>query len=156
MNKKRIAALLVGVGLVAAACSSSSDTAASVTTTTGAETPATSPTSIAVDDQTSDGMTIVVKTVNLPSSGFVAVHADADGSPGPVIGHSDILPAGENTDVTVTLDQTLTASGVVWPMVHIDMDGDGEYTFVPPDNAVDVPGITEDGNVAVIHVQVNL
>jgi hypothetical protein len=41
-------------------------------------------------------------------------------------------------------------------MVHIDMDGDGEYTFVPLDNAIDVPGITEEGNVAVIPVQINL
>ncbi len=31
----------------------------------------------------------------------------------------------------------LAESGLVWPMVHIDMDGDGEYTFQPPDN--DVP-----------------
>ena len=58
--------------------------------------------------------------------------------------------------MTVTLDEALTASGVVWPMVHIDMDGDGEYTFMPPGNANDVPGITDDGNVAVIPVQINL
>jgi hypothetical protein len=154
MNKTRIAALLIGVGLVAAACSSSSDTPATTTEATGAV--VISPASLAAEEQTSDGTTIVVRTVTLPSNGFIAVHADANGSPGAVIGHSGLLGAGENTDVAITLDEALTASGVVWPMVHIDMDGDGEYTFAPPDDAVDLPGTTEDGNVAVISVQINL
>ncbi len=118
--------------------------------------PPTSPSALEAEEQTSDGTTVVIATVDLPANGFIAIHADNDGSPGPVIGHSDLLQAGETTDVVVTLDEPLTASGVVWPMVHIDMDGDGEYTFVPPDNAIDVPGITEEGNVAVIPVQINL
>ena len=118
--------------------------------------PSTTPSALEADDQTSDGTTIIIATVDLPSNGFVAVHADSDGSPGPVIGVSELLQAGESTDVMITLDESLTASAVVWPMVHIDIDGDGVYTFMPPDNAVDVPGITEDGNVAVIPVQVNL
>jgi len=153
MNKKRLAAMLVGVGLVAAACSSAADTTASATT---AATPATSPASVTVEDQMSDGTAIVIASVDLPSAGFVAVHADNGGSPGPVIGRSDLLPAGTSDDVTVTLDEGLAESGVVWPMVHIDMDGDGEYTFQPPDNAVDVPGMTGDGTVAVVSVQINL
>jgi len=156
MNKKRIAALLVGVGLVAAACSSSSDTAASTTTTAGSETPATSPASVTVEDQMSDGMTIVVKSVELPSAGFVAVHADNGGSPGAVIGHSDLLPSGTSDDVSVTLDEALEGTSIVWPMAHIDMDGDGEYTFMPPDNAIDVPAINADGNVAVAPAAVTL
>lgn len=156
MNKKLIGALLVGVGVVTAACSSSPETAESTTTVATAEAPATSPSSLEADEQASDGATIVIKTVNLPTDGFIAVHADAEGSPGAVIGHSDLLSAGENTDVTVTLDEALTESSVVWPMIHIDMDGDGEYTFAPPDNAVDVPGITDEGDVAVIPVQINL
>jgi len=118
--------------------------------------PATSPSALTAEEQTSDGTTVVIASVTLPSNGFVAIHADNAGSPGPVIGNSELLQAGENTDVAITLDEALSASGVVWPMVHIDLDGDGEYTFMPPDNAIDVPGITEDGNVAVVPVQVNL
>jgi hypothetical protein len=117
--------------------------------------PPTSPSSLEADEQTSDGSTIIVKQANLPANGFIAVHADNAGSPGPVIGRSDLLPAGENTDVVITLDTPLAESGILWPMVHIDMDRDGEYTFVPPDNAVDVPGITGDGKVAVTPVQIN-
>jgi len=155
MNKKRIAAMFVGVGLVAAACSSGTDTQAT-TTSEAMETPATSPAAVTIEDQTSDGTSIVVGSVELPSAGFVVVHADNGGSPGALIGRSELLPAGTSDDVTVTLDTALEDTSIVWPMVHIDMDGDGEYTFAPPDNAVDVPGITGDGNVAVSSVQINL
>jgi hypothetical protein len=41
-------------------------------------------------------------------------------------------------------------------MVHIDIDRDGEYTFVPPDNAIDLPGLSEDGMVAVLPVEVTI
>ncbi|NHZ71407.1 MAG: hypothetical protein GWP18_07170, partial [Proteobacteria bacterium] len=118
--------------------------------------PSTTPSALEADDQVSDGTTIIIAKVELPSNGFVAVHADSEGSPGPVIGVSDLLQAGENSDVVVTFDEAITASGVVWPMVHIDIDGDGVYTFMPPDNAVDVPGITSEGSVAVIPVQIDL
>jgi len=41
-------------------------------------------------------------------------------------------------------------------MVHIDIDRDRVYAYAPPDNAIDVPGITEDGDVAVLPIQINL
>ena len=106
--------------------------------------------------QTSDGTSIVVDSVSLPAAGFIAVHANADGSPGAVIGHSDLLPAGTSTDVVVTLDQALTATDMVFPMAHLDVDDDGEYTFAPPDNAVDTPATTEDGSVAVVGAEVTV
>ena len=94
--------------------------------------------------------------MTLTANGFIAVHADADGAPGAVIGHSDLLQAGDSTDVVVTLDEAITASTTLWPMVHIDIDGDGVYTFAPPDNVIDVPGITADGMVAVLAVDVSI
>lgn len=39
-----------------------------------------------------------------------AVHGNADGGPGPVIGHSELFPAGTSTEVVVTLDEPLTAT----------------------------------------------
>ncbi len=108
------------------------------------------PAAIVADDQESDGTSMVVASVSLPASGFVAVHGDGGGSPGAVIGHSDLLPAGESADVTVTFDEPLAASGVVFPMVHIDVDGDGVYEFEPPDETTDGPGVTADGAVAVV------
>ena len=95
---------------------------------------------------------MVVASVTLPAPGFIAVHGDADGSPGTVIGHSDLLPAGVSENVTVVFDEALAGSATVWPMVHIDLDGNGEYEFEPPDNAVDLPGLFENGDTAVIPV----
>lgn len=150
---QRITLLLVAIGFVAAACRSSA-TDETTTTASVAGVPATALASVIVEDQMSDGTTIVVKTVELPAAGFIAVHADNGGSPGPVIGHSDLLPAGISEDVTVLLDTALEGISIVWPMAHIDMDG--EYTFMPPDDAIDILSITEDGNVAVIPVQIDL
>ncbi|MFV1999274.1 MAG: hypothetical protein ACC654_02815 [Acidimicrobiia bacterium] len=156
--KKRFAVVLAGIGLVAAACSAG--TTDETTTSTGpdvaSEAPATAPSSVTVEDQMSDGTTIAVQSVNLPSPGFIAIHADNGGSPGPVIGNSDLLPAGSSSDVSVTLDTPLDGTSIVWPMVHVDSDSDGQYTFMPPDNAIDVPGVTADGNVAVASAAVTL
>jgi len=157
MNK-RLAALLVGVGLVAAACTSSATDATTTTTEAdvATEAPATAPSVVAVEDQTSDGSTVVIQSVELASPGFIAIHADNGGSPGAVIGNSALLPAGSSSDVSVTLDTPLEGTSIIWPMVHIDSDSDGEYTFMPPDNIVDVPGVTADGSVAVASAAVTL
>ncbi len=155
--KKRLAALLIGLGLVAAACSSAAtDETTTTAPDTGSSALATAPSSVSVEDQMSDGTTIIVASVELPAAGFIAVHADNAGSPGAVIGNSDLLPAGTSSDVSIALDTPLDATSIVWPMVHIDIDGDGVYTFVPPDNAVDVPGVTSDGNVAVAPAAVTI
>ncbi|HHC07714.1 MAG TPA: hypothetical protein ENK55_03245, partial [Actinobacteria bacterium] len=114
MTRKRIL-LALAVGLVAAACGGAgtpTTTAPPATTTTQPPTATTTeppgpprgPAAVEADDQEGDGTAIVVARVELPAPGFIAVHADADGAPGPVIGHSDLLPAGESTDVVVTLD----------------------------------------------------
>jgi len=160
--KKRLAALLVGIGLVAAACSSgatddtTTTTAADIASEAPATAPATAPSSVAVEDQASDGTTVIVKSVDLPSAGFIAIHADNGGSPGAVIGNSALLAAGSSSDVSITLDAPLEGTSIIWPMVHIDSDSDGEYTFMPPDNIIDVPGVTADGNVAVASAAVTL
>ena len=115
------------------------------------------PSALEAEAQTSDGTTITVASVTLPAPGFIAVHANADGGPGPVIGHSDLLPAGTSTDVVITLDQPLTATDMVFPMVHIDMNGNGEYEFAPPDVTTDVPGLLADGEtIAVTGVEITV
>jgi hypothetical protein len=67
-----------------------------------------------------------------------------------VIGNSELLPAGTSTDVVVTLDLPLTATDMVFPMVHIDMNGNSVYEFFPPDETIDSPGLFADGSVAVV------
>ncbi len=154
---------IVVIAVVLAACSDTEDTTtttapAEETTTVApeAEAPATAPADIVFEAQESDGSSIVVASVTLPAAGFIAVHSNADGGPGAIIGHSDLLQAGTTTDVVVVLDTPLAATDLLFPMVHIDIDGDGVYTFEPPDNAVDTPGATAGGDIAVVGAEVTV
>ncbi len=162
---KRLTLLLIPVALVAAACGDDDaattttelvTTTAAPTTTAAEAAPEMGPAEVVFEAQSSDGSSIVVASVTLPSPGFIAVHGDGGGSPGPVIGHSALLPAGTSTDVEIALGEPLAATGSVFPMAHIDVDGDGEYGFFPPDNTVDGPAQTADGNVAVVGGEVTV
>ena len=77
------------------------------------------------------------------------IHADNDGAPGAVLGNSELLGPGENIDVVVTLGAALDADATVFPMAHLDVNGNGEYEFAPPDVTTDAPATTADGSVAV-------
>jgi len=156
---KRNLLFLAAVALVAACggdAEETTTTTAATETTDGAATPAVSPSDIVAENQTSDGSSITVASVTLPSPGFIAVHGNSDGAPGPVIGNSELLPVGTSTDVVVTLDQPLTATDMVFPMVHIDMNGNGVYEFFPPDETIDSPGTFADGAVAVVGCEVTV
>ncbi len=86
-------------------------------------------------DQTGDGSSITVKSVNITgSAGFIAIHADASGQPGPVVGHVAI-PEGDSSDVVVTLDAK-SPTGAYWPMLHVDAGTPGTYEFPGPDGPV--------------------
>lgn len=160
---KRHIWLIALVALIAAACGgtddASSTTAAAGQTTVASEPgdgPAMGPAEVVFEGQASDGNSITIASVTLPAAGFIAVHADADGGPGDVIGHSELLQAGTTENVVVTFDAPLAQSEVVWPMAHIDVDEDGVYTFVPPDNVVDGPATFADGSVAVVSGEVTV
>ena len=163
MKRRYLIAVLAVLAMVVAACDGASDEttttvaeAEATTTAAEAEGPPTGPSALTADAQESDGTTIVVASVTLPAPGFIAIHGDAEGSPGPVVGHSDLLPAGDSTDVTVTLDEPLAESGTLWPMVHIDFNDNGEYEFFPPDETIDIPGVDDAGEVAVIPVEMTV
>ena len=104
------------------------------------------PAEITFEAQDSDGTTITVASITLPSPGYIAVHGNLDGGPGPVVGHSDLLPAGTSTNVVVTLDEPLGATDMLFPMAHIDVNGNGEYEFP----GEDLPATTADGGIAVV------
>jgi hypothetical protein len=125
------------------ACSSSSksspasaapaaSTAASTASTAASTAASTVSGSLDAVDQHSDGKTITIKAVNITgSSGFIAIHADLSGKPGPVVGHVAI-PAGASSDVVVTLDKA-SPTGAYWPMLHLDAGTIGTYEFPGPD-----------------------
>lgn len=153
MTMRRLTTVLAALAILAAACGDDDDAAdadaegaVEQTETDGA--PPMGPAELSVEDQRGDGSEVVVSAVTLPADGFIAVHADADGSPGPVIGHSELLPSGESTEVTVVLDEPLGSSATVWPMAHIDTNGNGAYDFDPPDVTDDGPATFDGGDVA--------
>ena len=118
--------------LVLGACSS--DSKSSPASAAPAASPAASTVSGSLDagDQSGDGKTITIKAVNITgSTGFIAIHADLSGKPGPVVGHVAI-PAGDSSNVVVTLDKA-SPTGAYWPMLHLDAGTIGTYEFPGPD-----------------------
>lgn len=152
---RRLLMPLAAFALLTAACGDDDDTAVDGTgdEDAGEEEPPLGPAELTAEDQTGDGSEVTVASVTLPADGYIVIHADADGSPGPVIGNSDLLTAGESSDVVVTLDEPLTESATVWPMAHIDANANGEYDFHPPNDTTDVPATFEDGDVAVVPIE---
>lgn len=111
---------------------------------------------LAASGQQSDGKTIVIdEAVFTGTTGFVAIHADAGGAPGPVIGVSALL-SGASTGVTITLDKPLEANATVWPMLHVD-NGNGQYEFPtagPDGKPLDGPAkVGDDVVVAPIEIE---
>ncbi len=140
-----LGALLLAGGL--AACGSS-DTASSTPSsapaaTTGSTAGSGAPASVAsgtltAADQTGDGSTLKVASVDLKGAdgGWVAVHVDLAGKPGPVVGVAQVKK-GATTNVTVTLDKKV-ATGAFWPMLHVDDHTVGSYEF-PKVPGADLP-----------------
>jgi len=98
--------------------------------------------SVTVDDQTSDGTTVVIDSVDLSEPGFVALHDSTllDGAVlDSVVGHSDYLDAGYHENVTVTLDSRQVDTQSLIAMPHMDSDGDTNYTFVESEGGADGP-----------------
>jgi len=91
--------------------------------------------SLDASDQSSDGTSLKVSKVSINGSGgFIAIHQDAGGQPGPVVGHVAI-PEGDSSDVVVKFDSPVT-TGAFWPMLHLDAGTKGTYEFPGPDAPV--------------------
>ncbi|MCB9011220.1 MAG: hypothetical protein H6531_05255 [Actinobacteria bacterium] len=155
MRRRKLVTMLAvpmfAVGLLVAGCDD--DESAADQTTLSAPAPL-APASIAADDQAGDGRSVTVARLTLPAPGFIVIHADGGGAPGPVIGHSDLLPAGDSNDVEVALDTPITSSATVWPMAHVDVNVNEAYEFAPPDEATDAPALQEEaGAVAVVPIE---
>jgi hypothetical protein len=70
---------------------------------------------------------VTAKSVLIDQPGWLVIHADSEGGPGPVVGFAP-LEAGMNMNVEVTLD----AAGVtpnLFPMLHYDTGAMGTYEF---------------------------
>jgi hypothetical protein len=95
--------------------------------------------------------TVFVPSVLSQGPGFIVIHSDNNGQPGPVLGFAPVVD-GVNTDIAVTLDQGVPGP-VVWPMLHEDTGTEGEYEFGTVDGA-DLP--VSDSSGQVITFPINL
>ncbi len=94
--------------------------------------------SVTVSDQAIEDGTVTVDTVVSDGPGWIVIHTDDDGAPGPVIGQAAVAD-GENTDVTVEID-TEAATETLWAMLHEDTGEEGTYEFPDADPPVQVEG----------------
>ena len=115
---------------------------------------------LVASDQNVQGSTVTIDSVIADADGFVVVHAtDANGDLvlTPPLGVADVA-AGTHTDLQVELDPAELAKygyhmgGAIVPMLHVDADGDGMYSFP---NGPDVP-VMVDGAMVITTVQLTL
>jgi hypothetical protein len=110
--------------------------------------------SVQAEDQSSDGTSITVSSVEIEGSpGWIAVHSDVDGAPGPVVGIGQV-EEGATSGLVIRLDQPLTASGALWPMLHLDDHTVGAYEFGQVEGA-DAP-VKANGEIVMRKIQVTL
>jgi plastocyanin len=90
--------------------------------------------SVTVADQgIADGKVVIAKVVS-DGPGWLVIHAQADGKPGPILGYSPVAD-GTNADVAVEID-TASATETLYAMLHTDAGEVGAWEF--PDGP-DVP-----------------
>lgn len=100
----------------------------------------------AVDQDVVDGV-VTITRVTSDGPGWVVIHADDDGAPGPVIGYAAV-PAGISATVEVTVDPE-QVTPVLHPMLHVDAGVEGTYEFP----GADVPVTVGD---AIVMVPINV
>ena len=134
----RAISLLLAAALALSACAYESAGTTTTTTVADDETPPpTAPAEIVVSDQMIEGSSLVVDSVSLPAPGFVVVRMDAGGSPGEVVGISELLTTGSIAQVPIPFFVPLVEEATVHVTVHIDRDRDARFTYEPPDAFVD-------------------
>jgi plastocyanin len=126
------------------------DTPAPTTAPTNTPAPAAAPTdtpaaakaaampSVSVADQPIEDDTVTVAKVVSNGPGWIVIHADKNGAPGPVLGYAPVKD-GDNTDVAVKL----AADGrteTLYAMLHTDAGKVGTYEFPGADGPVAMDG----------------
>jgi hypothetical protein len=94
--------------------------------------------SVTVSDQAIEDGMVTVATVVSDGPGWIVIHADEDGSPGPVIGQAQVSD-GTNDDVSVEIDAGM-ATETLYAMLHEDTGEEGTYEFPDGDPPVQVEG----------------
>jgi hypothetical protein len=93
------------------------------------------------DDNMDDNPVVNVFSVLSDGPGWIVIHTDVDGQPGPVAGYAPVSE-GQNFNVEVTLDQ-MSATPMMWAMLHTDDGETGTYEFDGV-NGLDAPAMVGD------------
>ena len=137
----------------AAPASSSAASSSSATSSSASKSPSTSATpstsapaaasgTLDAANQSSDGKSVVVASVNIDAAGkggWIALHTDVSGKPGPVK-YFVAVPAGASTKVVIPTPEGIP-SGDYWPMLHVDDQTIGTYEF-PKVAGADLPAMS--------------
>jgi plastocyanin len=127
-----------GAGGAYGARSSSANAAPAAPAPANTPTMAAAMPSVSVADQPIKDDTVTVAQVVSNGPGWIVIHADKNGAPGPVLGHAAVKD-GENDDVVVKL----AAEGrteTLYAMLHTDAGTAGTYEFPGADGPVSVDG----------------
>ena len=139
------AGLLIVLVLLVAACGSAAEPTA-VPTAVPTSPPAPTDTPVAetmitpsvtvADQEIVDGKVTIAEVVS-DGPGWLVVHAQADGNPGPILGYSPVTD-GNNADVMVEIDAA-NATETLYAMLHTDAGEAGAWEFPDgPDTPVKV------------------
>jgi plastocyanin len=116
--------------LVLAACSPAPTAAptAAPTTAPATEEPTPAPlSSVNVSDQDASQGSVIIDEITAAEQGWIVIHLNVDGGPGPVIGYSAVQP-GANLAVPVEIDLA-SATPELFAMLHVDRGAMGQYEF---------------------------
>ncbi len=107
---------------------------------------------VVVADQPIANNTVTIERVVVAEPGWLVVHADAEGRPGPILGQTLLTP-GVNTGVVVQVD-TAGATPTLFAMLHSDRGEQGTFEFpggadipVTLNGAVVTPSFTVTGGL---------
>ena len=131
-----IVSLLLLAAILLAACQSATpnqtEVPAIVTATTA---PRIEPSVMVMDQEIDTGKVIIAEVVS-DGPGWLVVHAQADGKPGPVLGYAAVSD-GSNINVAVEIDES-AATETLYAMLHTDVGIVGTYEFPGEDGPVTV------------------
>ncbi len=82
---------------------------------------------VQVQDQAIADSRVTIQKVVSAGPGWIVIHADNGGKPGPVVGWAAVAK-GENPNVVVAID-TKRATPVLYAMLHVDAGTVGTYEF---------------------------
>lgn len=105
--------------------------------------------SVSVGNQELTEGQVTVEEVVSEGAGWIVIHADADGSPGQVIGQTAVSN-GENNDVVVDIN-TEDATETLYAMLHTDTDEEGTYEFPDAD-----PPVQDNGEIVMESFQATM